>query len=374
MQKSKRGKKRSRREKKPSARSVLDKMSKVKHESDKKQKDLTPLGSEFPVPSPVEGSWTKRLRTLVQNAGVDSGSVQHDESEDENQSSEDKSNESVSKKELISNEALFKKLKSSISARSSLSAVHAARAHKYGHVQFGPKTWYKDSENISEKLTSQDDRKKFRQGLKSDVDFLNQLNLHDLVKYFIGGKQNISTLNKSTRKKLGDIFECLKDVPLIDILKLIDPAKAGKIFTSIDKIVALAHFSQSMGNYYARDDSLDPALNVVCEALRGNFDIEYILRKRGGTFQSLASTYYHLRSSGDRDLSGPTHFSRNRGSRGTGGYRSYTRKTPPSSKTCWEFDKNDRCSKRDCKFSHRCKRCGSKKHGERSFRKKSGSN
>ena len=56
-------------------------MSKVKHESDKKQKDLTPLGSEFPVPSPVEGSWTKRLRTLVQNAGVDKGSVQYDESE-----------------------------------------------------------------------------------------------------------------------------------------------------------------------------------------------------------------------------------------------------------------------------------------------------
>ena len=73
-------------------------MSKVKHESDKKQKDLTPLGSEFPVPSPVEGSWTKRLRTLVQNAGVDTGSVEYDESEAENQSSEDKLNESVGKK------------------------------------------------------------------------------------------------------------------------------------------------------------------------------------------------------------------------------------------------------------------------------------
>ena len=296
MQKSKRGKKRSRRERKSSARSVLDKMSKVKHESDKEQKDLTPLGSEFPIPSPVEGSWTKRLRTLVQNAGVDSGSVQHDESEDENQSSEDKSNESVSKKELISNEALFKKLKSSISARSSLSAIHAARAYKYGHVQFGPKTWYKDSENISEKLTSQEDRKKFRQGLKSDVDFLNQLNLHDLVKYFIGGKQNISTLNKSTRKKLGDIFECLKDVPLIDILKLIDPGKAEKIFTSIDKIVALAHFGQSMADYFAHDDALEPALAVPCEVLRNAPDIGAILNNKCQSFLWLANCFQKLRS------------------------------------------------------------------------------
>ena len=261
-------------------------------------------------------------------------------------------------------------MKNSISARSSLSAIHAARSHKYGHVQFGPKTWYKDSENISEKLTTQDDRKKFRQGLKSNVDFLNQLNLHDLVKNFLGGKQNITTLHKSTRRKLGDIFECLKDVPLIDILKLIDPGKAEKIFTPIYKIVALAHFSQSMGNYFACDDSLDPALNIVCEALRGNIDIEYILRKRGGTFQSLASTYHHLRSTGDRDLNGSTHSPRNRGSWRSGVYRGNTRKHPPSSKICWEFDKNDRCSKRDCKFSHRCRRCGSKKHGEKSCRKK----
>ena len=73
--------------------------------------------------------------------------------------------------------------KSSISARSNLSAIHAARSHKYGHVQFGPKTWYKETVNISEKLTSQEDRRKFRQGLKCNIDFLNQLNLHDLMKF-----------------------------------------------------------------------------------------------------------------------------------------------------------------------------------------------
>ena len=56
-------------------------------------------------------------------------------------------------KEMLNDEALFKKLKNNIAARSKLSSIHAARAYKYGHVQFGPKSWYKESNNISEKLT-----------------------------------------------------------------------------------------------------------------------------------------------------------------------------------------------------------------------------
>ena len=148
-------------------------------------------------------------------------------------------------------------------------------------MQFGPKTWCKETVNISEKLTSQEDRRKFRQGLKCNIDFLNQLNLHDLTKNFLTGKQDINSLHKSSLARLGDIFECLKNIPLIDILKLIDREKAEKICSAMDKIGALAHFSQSMGNYFARDDSLDPALSIACQALMGNFDIEYILRKRG---------------------------------------------------------------------------------------------
>ena len=50
-------------------------------------------------------------------------------------------------------------------------------------------------------------------------------------------------MHKTICTKRRDIFECLKDVPLIDILKLIDPLKAEKIFTSVDKIIVLAHFS-----------------------------------------------------------------------------------------------------------------------------------
>ena len=321
------------------------------------------LDEDFTVPTTVNSGWTKRLKNLVQNAGVDRGNVEIVCSDNESLNNESKSNDTKRNKQIMTNEALFKKLRNNPSARSNLSVIHSARSHKYGHVQFGPKSWYKECENVSEKLTSQEDRRKFRQGLKCNVEFLNQLNLHDLTKTLVNGEQKIDSLHKSVHAKLGDIFECLKDVPIIEVLQLIDKKKAQKICLSLDKISALAHLSQSMGNYFARDDSLDPALSIVCQALRGNIDIEYILRKRGGTFQSLASSYHHLKSPKDRDLSGNTHNPKPQGS--GGGYsRGNRRKTT----FCWYFQRNGRCSKSGCTFKHKCKRCGSKNHGEKNCR------
>ena len=85
--------------------------------------------------------------------------------------------------------------------------------------------------NISEKLKSQEVRGKFRQGIKCDIDFLNQLNMHNLVKALLDGKRQLNTLPKTIRVKPGDIFECLKDFPLMDVLKLIDNEKAHKFFS-----------------------------------------------------------------------------------------------------------------------------------------------
>ena len=127
-------------------------------------------------------------------------------------------------------------------------------------------------------MTSQEDGRKFRQGLKCDIDFLNQLNMHDLMKNLLCGKRDITSLPKTIKTKLTDIFDCLKDIPIIELINTINKEKAQKIFSSIDKIVALAHVSQSIGNYFARDDSLDPALSIVCQGLRGNIDFEHILR------------------------------------------------------------------------------------------------
>ena len=130
------------------------------------------------------------------------------------------------KKDILSDEILFKKLKDNTAVRSNLSSIHAARAYKYGYAQFGPKSWYKESSNISTRLTDQGDRRKFRQGLRFNVDFLNQLNMHDLMANLIDGSQDITSIPVAMKSKLGEIFECLKNVPMIDILKLIDNEKA----------------------------------------------------------------------------------------------------------------------------------------------------
>ena len=321
--------------------------------------------SVFPVPTPKKSELTKRLRALVQNAGVDKGSGEIFPS-DSDGSSDSSSSDSNRNKEILSNEKIFKKLLNNPAARSNLSSIHAARAHKYGLVQFGPKNWYKESVNISKKLTAQEDRRKFRQGLKCDVDFLNHLNLHDLMKSLLDGEQKIDELPKTVKEKLVDRFECLNKVPIIDTLKLINADKAKKLVSSVEKIVALTHVSQSMGSYFARDDALDPALSTVCQALRGNTDFEFILKKRGGTFQSLAAAFYHLKSNEDRDLTGSTPPS-------SQGQYSYPRsRFRPLSGTCWYFQKHGRCSRRDCKFTHKCARCGKKSHGETTCRSRRG--
>ena len=299
----------------------------------------------------------------MKNAGVDRGSVELISSGSSSSSSEDNLSSKHRKKDIRSNEALFKKLKNNPSARASLASIHAARSYKYGQVHFGPKSWYKESSNVSEKLTSQEDRRKFRQGLKCDIDFLNQLNMHDVMKTLLEGERDLNSLPKKVRTKLGNMFECLKEVLLLEILKFIDSEKAHKILSSLDKIVSLAHVSQSMGNYFARDDSLDPALSIVCEGLRGDTDFEYILRARGGTFQSLASAYYHLKSASDHDATGRTDPSRSWGDKITNMPKA-RRRTSNRRAICWFFQRQGGCTKRDCNFDHRCKRCGKKDHGE----------
>ena len=77
-------------------------------------------------------------------------------------------------------EFLFNKLKQSPHLRKSLSAVNKARAFKYGSRAFGHKQWYKEDFNLKEGLRSNEDRRKFRFGLKSNVDFLIQLDILNL--------------------------------------------------------------------------------------------------------------------------------------------------------------------------------------------------
>ena len=51
--------------------------------------------------------------------------------------------------------------------------------------------------------------------------FLIQLNIHDLMTNFINGDKDITSLLKTTISILVDIFECLKNIHILDILELI---------------------------------------------------------------------------------------------------------------------------------------------------------
>ena len=69
-------------------------------------------------------------------------------------------------------ELLFDKLRKNPHLRKSLRAVNNARTFKYGSRAFGKKKWYKENFDIQEGLQSNEDRRKFRFGLKSNIDFL----------------------------------------------------------------------------------------------------------------------------------------------------------------------------------------------------------
>ena len=178
----------------------------------------------------------------MKNAAKDKGSVEINVS-DSDSNSETSNFGSRRKKILLNNEQIFTKLQNNPAARANLASIHAARSHKYGHVQFGPKSWYREVVNISKKLTSQQDRRKFRQGLKCNIDFLNQLNMDDLMSNLLQGECGLNDLPKAVKIKFGEIFKCVRETPVIDIFKLINDAKANKIFSSIEEIVSLAHVS-----------------------------------------------------------------------------------------------------------------------------------
>ena len=146
---------------------------------------------------------------------------------------------------------------------------------------------------------------------------------------------------------------CLKATPPIKMIEFINKVKAADILELVGRISSLAHFSQSMADYFARDDALEPALAVVCEILRCTQDVGGILEKRAATFLSLAQPYDKHRSAADRD------------SKSEKKYKKYSAPGHPTGRLghCFAFQ-SDECKNSRCSFRHVCRRCGSGSHGE----------
>ena len=249
-------------------------------------------------------------------------------------------------------EKVYDKLIDDPLARSRIENLHAARAHKYGHAHFGAKFWYKEALNLSKKFKSQADRRKFRIGLKGLVDFLNQLNIKDLEKLLQDGElAGFKMLKMPVPMSPEAMCSYLKPAPPIKIIECMNKKKAADILKLVGKIASLAHFSQSMAEYFARDDALEPALAAVCEVLRTSQDVGGVLEKRATSFMGLAQPFDKHRSAADRDACFKTDFSKRSG------------RTTSSEGLCWRFQKQF-CNAEKCSFIHKCSKCGSTNHGE----------
>ena len=77
----------------------------------------------------------------------------------------------------------YDRLRKNPQDRSRLENIHAARGHRYGIAHLGPKDLYQENPNVAIKLKTQSHRRKFRAGLKGDIDFLNQLNMLDFEQF-----------------------------------------------------------------------------------------------------------------------------------------------------------------------------------------------
>ena len=145
----------------------------------------------------------------------------------------------------------------------------------------------------------------------------------------------------------------LKNVPPIKLIEFVNNQKATEIRTLLAKVSALAHFSQSMADFYAFDDALEPALAVICEVLRGNEDVGAVLKKRATTFLNLAQPYHKHRSEADHDVVGKIRSKKSVGLQQT---------KKRSALHCFKFNRGV-CSYKNCPFEHVCDECGSGKHG-----------
>ena len=124
----------------------------------------------------------------------------------------------------------------------------------------------------------------------------------------------------------------------------------------------MAHFSQSMADFYGHDDALEPALAAVCEALRNYNDVGVTLGKRG-TFLGLVQSFEKYRSIEDNDVELRRKYRKN---------EPYNPEMKPRRIFCKNFQKFGSCRSKRCFHKHECAYCGSRNHGEKSCKIKTG--
>ena len=151
-----------------------------------------------------------------------------------------------------------------------------------------------------------------------------------------------------------------------------------KFCTVLKKIQANLEFTQSLSEYFATDDMLEPALLVVSETIRRNLNLEQSLR--GGSVSAHALLYRHRASPRDHDFARRHSFAAPRTQKFVRVRNevpsSYANFPPPGLRktptpvfpigTCWRFQTTSMCPMENCRYDHTCCHCHSESHGKRS--------
>ena len=201
--------------------------------------------------------------------------------------------------------------------------------------------------------------RKFRFGLKSNVDFLIELDLANLKNCLVA-KNLPQTANYANTSPLSD-------TSFLSLMGTMSQAKTQELCNIISRIESNLNFTQSLSEHLANDDMLEPALMVVSDALRHSPDLGKGLWGRSVAANALL--FRHRASTRDREFkSGRTDQPHRRS---TSRISSRVSKTRFDASTftyplgsCFRFQSTGKCDNSDCTFDHSCCKCFSKTHGK----------
>ena len=176
--------------------------------------------------------------------------------------------------------------------RRSLASINTARSYKYGPRAFGKNTWYSENFDVVKGLRSNTERRKFRFGLKSNVDFLIELDLANLKNCLLDKSLPQPTNYAATSS--------LSDGSFLSLMQTANQAKTQELCSIINRLESNLKFTQSLSEHLANDDMLEPALMVVSDALRHSPDLGKGLWGRSVAANALL--YRHRASSQDHEF------------------------------------------------------------------------
>ena len=175
------------------------------------------------------------------------------------------------------------------------------------------------------------------------------------------------------RFSVGPLPPQISQNSFLGLINTANPIRCAKMCEILDRVISNLHFSQSMCEYFALDDKIEPAKLVLAEAVKQGPNLGNSLR--GGTFSSNAQIFRHLASSKDSDdapKAAGSRGNRRRPASSTASTTTSTSATPQSTASwsnpypvgfCWAFQRGVCNRGSECPFKHRCTKCDSTRHG-----------